>query len=54
MIPEYEDKPETSRKIGEFFDVLKKKAIYPVFQPIIDLSTGRAMGYEALSASLSQ
>ena len=49
MIPEYKDKPETSRKIGEFFDVLKKKAIYPVFQPIIDLSTGRAMGYEALS-----
>lgn len=36
-------------KAEEFYEILEKKAIYPVFQPIINLKTGQVAGYEALS-----
>ena len=36
-------------KADEFYKILERKAIYPVFQPIVNLQTGRVSGYEALS-----
>ena len=36
-------------KANEFYKILERKAIYPVFQPIVNLQTGRVSGYEALS-----
>lgn len=33
----------------EFYKILERKAIYPVFQPIVNLQTGEVAGYEALS-----
>lgn len=35
--------------VKEFFEILKKKAIKPVFQPIVSLKNGEILGYEALS-----
>lgn len=36
-------------KIDEFYKILDERAIYPVFQPIVDLHTAKIAGYEALS-----
>ena len=36
-------------KADEFYKILERKSIYPVFQPIVNLQTGRVSGYEALS-----
>ncbi len=33
----------------DFYDILENKRIYPVFQPIVSLSAGTILGYEALS-----
>lgn len=35
--------------VKEFFEILKKRAIKPVFQPIVSLKNGEILGYEALS-----
>ena len=37
------------KKEDEFYKILERKAIYPVFQPIVNLQTGNVAGYEALS-----
>ena len=37
------------KKADEFYKILERKAIYPVFQPIVNLQTGNVAGYEALS-----
>lgn len=36
-------------KADEFYKILERKSIYPMFQPIVNLQTGRVSGYEALS-----
>ena len=36
-------------KADELYKILERKAIYPVFQPIVNLQTGNIAGYEALS-----
>lgn len=35
--------------VEEFYRILNEKAIYPVFQPIVDLKMAEIRGYEALS-----
>lgn len=35
--------------VKDFFDILKKHAIKPVFQPIVSLKNGEILAYEALS-----
>ena len=37
------------KNADEFYKILERKAIYPVFQPIVNLQTGDVAGYEALS-----
>ena len=37
------------KKAEELYKILERKAIYPVFQPIINLQTGEVAGYEAFS-----
>ena len=37
------------KKVEELYKILERKAIYPVFQPIVNLQTGEVVGYEALS-----
>lgn len=36
-------------KVNEFLKIIKENDIYPVFQPIVNLQTGKVEGYEALS-----
>ena len=36
------------KNADEFYKILERKAIYPVFQPIVNLQTGDVAGYEAL------
>ena len=39
----------TSQSEIDFFRVLERDEIVPYFQPIVELSTGRLMGFEVLS-----
>lgn len=40
-----------SKNADEFYKILERKAIYPVFQPIVNLQTGDVAGYELLVVS---
>lgn len=49
MLATFDQEPIVENTIDTLIhDIINNKSVYPVFQPIIDLSTGHIHGYEAL------
>src|SRR4029450_13527262 len=42
-------RPPIIRPVQDIQDVLDARAVTPVFQPLVEIATGKVLGYEALS-----
>lgn len=54
LAPRLEARGRDVRRRAELDAILARRQFYPVFQPIVDLATGRTVGYEALTRFLDR